>query len=317
MNFSEQPPSKQWAALKYRGEKFAEVWFKPEGEPLGLTFRIPRDSFQMPGVGPRLTAELLLKAVGVANEEVESWRLDGVPPPGVDGSNPALGHPLPPPPQEVTHLTVHLSIKPPPPVDAPQESGGAEKSGEPDTLLEQWQGLQARWNAILALEVTIDMLRQGMERLQSELQASLNKTLSTEEKLHALNADLAVWNKAKSRVHYALPKVKEFLHRATWAVGTPERKALGELFKDLGQPGAPLPPVDRVPEQLDSLLKARQALSAHGTTVHQECKNISSDIERALRMLQMNAARNADLKRRAAGPKGKFFKDFRRVSGID
>ena len=51
VNFSEQPPSKQWAALKYRGEKFAEVWFKPEGQPLALTFRIPQASFQIPGMG--------------------------------------------------------------------------------------------------------------------------------------------------------------------------------------------------------------------------------------------------------------------------
>jgi hypothetical protein len=36
MKFSEQPPSEQWAALKYRGEKLAEVWFKPEGEPFSI-----------------------------------------------------------------------------------------------------------------------------------------------------------------------------------------------------------------------------------------------------------------------------------------
>src|ERR1700733_6748959 len=74
VNFSEQPPSKQWAALKYRGEKFAEVWFKPEGEPFDLTFRIPQRSFQIPGMDQELTTENLLKAVGVATEEVESWR---------------------------------------------------------------------------------------------------------------------------------------------------------------------------------------------------------------------------------------------------
>src|SRR5262249_22958622 len=46
VNFSEQPPSKQWAALKYRGEKIAEVWFKPEDNPFALTIRIPQKSFQ-------------------------------------------------------------------------------------------------------------------------------------------------------------------------------------------------------------------------------------------------------------------------------
>ena len=79
MNFSEQPPSKQWAALKFRGEKIAEVWFKPEGEPFALTFRIPQASFQIPGMGQRLTTENLLKAVGLATEEVESWRHEAPP----------------------------------------------------------------------------------------------------------------------------------------------------------------------------------------------------------------------------------------------
>src|SRR5712692_7676877 len=78
MNFSEQPPSKEWAALKLRGETLAEVWLKPEGEPLALLFRIPQNSFQIPGMGQRLTAENLLKAVAIATEDVESWRQGGV-----------------------------------------------------------------------------------------------------------------------------------------------------------------------------------------------------------------------------------------------
>src|SRR6266567_206975 len=92
VNFSEQPPSKQWAALKYRGEKFAEVWFKPEGEPFALTFRIPQSSFQIPGMGQLLTTENLLKAVGLATEEVESWRHEGTPQSGMNGSHSELKH---------------------------------------------------------------------------------------------------------------------------------------------------------------------------------------------------------------------------------
>src|SRR5437868_7587879 len=97
VKFSEQPPSKQWATLKYRGEPFAEVWFKPEGEPFALTFRIPPSSFQIPGMAQRLTAENLLKAVGLATEEVESWRHDGASPSGMNESHGELRHPLPPP----------------------------------------------------------------------------------------------------------------------------------------------------------------------------------------------------------------------------
>src|SRR5437763_192193 len=97
MNFSEQPPSKQWATLKYRGAKIAEVWFKPEGEPFALTFRIPQESFQNSGLGQQLTAENLLKAVALAPEEVDSWRHRDVSHAGMNGSNPELRNPLPPP----------------------------------------------------------------------------------------------------------------------------------------------------------------------------------------------------------------------------
>jgi len=48
VNFSYQPPSKQWSVLKFRGETIAEVWFKPDENPFSLMFRIPQATFQIP-----------------------------------------------------------------------------------------------------------------------------------------------------------------------------------------------------------------------------------------------------------------------------
>jgi hypothetical protein len=301
VNFSEQPPSKQWATLKYRGEPFAEVWFKPEGEPFALTFRIPRKSFQIPGMGQRLTTENLLKAVGIATEEVESWRHEGACHPGMNGLDPGLGHPLPPPPQAVTHLNLHVSLKPPPQAIAPDEGG------EPEIPEAKWQDLEARWKAILGLEASVETLRISMEALRAEMEASSSRALGAEEKLHALNADVAQWNKAKSRALYALPKAREFIHRSIWATGTPERKKLEELFKNHIRPRVPCPQMDQVVEQLESLLKDRQVLSAHGVSVYQECKSISADVQGALRTLLSNAGANATKKRGATGARGKSF----------
>lgn len=301
MNFLELPPSKQWAALKYRGEKFAEVWFKPEGEPFSLVFRIPPTSFQTPGIGPALTTENLLKAVGIATDEVESCRHEGVSPSGMSGANLELKAPLSPPPPDVPFLILYVNLTPPPQAAAPKESG------ESQTLLEKWQALEARWKYIVGLEVVIDTLRLNMEGLRTEMEAASKKTLNTEEKLHALNSDVALWNKAKSRVIYALPKVREFIHRATWALGTPERKLLEELFKNAVPSEIPVSRMDKVREELESLLKDRQVLSAHGTTVSQECKSIATDIQGALRTLQSNAAANARKDRDKTRKKGKFF----------
>jgi hypothetical protein len=311
VNFSEQAPSKQWATLKYRGEKFAEVWFKPEGEPFSLTFRIPQESFRIPGLAQLLTAENLLKAVGIATEEVESWRHDGPSLSGMDGSGLESGHPLAPPPQDIPHLNLYVRMNPPPEAEAPNESGESEIPEE------KWQELEARWNTILGIEASIDTLRISLEGLRTEMEASARKTLMADEKVNALNADLATWNKAKSRVHHALPKVKEFIHRFTWATGAPERKKLEEFFKNDIRPHLPASEIHKVREELENLLKDRQVLSGQGTTVYQECKNISGDIQGALRTLQANAAVNAKRKRRANQPGGKFMKDLRRLSGAE
>jgi hypothetical protein len=311
MNFAEQAPSKQWAALKYRGEKFAEVWFKPEGDPFALTFRIPQESFHIPGMGQNLTTENLLKAVAVAPEEVESWRHGDVSHSGADGPDPELRNLLPPPPEDVPHLDIFVRLKPPPQAVAPKESG------EPVVPSAKWEDLEARWKAILALEVAMDTMRINLEGLKGEMEASLKKTLTPEEKLHALRADVAHWTKAKSRVHHTLPKVREFIHRSVWAMGTPERKQLGELYKNHIQPQIPFPQMDKVLEQLEYLQKDWQILSAHGVTVHQECKSISTEVQGALRTLQTNAAVNANRKKHANSPKGKFFKQIRKWSGAD
>ncbi len=300
MNFSEQPPSQQWAALTCRGEKIAEVWFKPEGEPFGLTFRVPRESFHLPGMGQRLTTENLLRAVAIATEEVASWGLGGVTHSGTNGSNPELRNPLPQPPPDVSHLRIDVRLKPP-------QAVAHRERGAPEVPEETWQVLDARWKALLGVEAALDTLRISMEGLRAELEASWGKALTADEKAHALAADVVQWNKAKSRVHHALPKAKEFIHRATWAMGTPERKRLEELFRNHIQPRVPFPELDRVFEQLESVHKDRQVLAAQGTTVYQECRSIAADVQAALRTLQSTAAANAAQKRRAAGKKGKFF----------
>jgi hypothetical protein len=305
VNFSEQPPSKQWAALKYRGEKIAEVWFKPEGEPFALLFRVPHGSFQIPGVAQQLSPESLLKAVGIAADEVESWRCEGA----VDAAS-ELGHPLPPPPDDDAHLDLQVRLKPP--ANESALSPAASERGEagtptPEVPAEKWQDLEVRWRAILGLEANIDALRLRMDSVRVELESSLKKTLTPDERVHALNADVAQWNKAKSRAHFALPKAKEFIHRATWADGAPEKKKLDDIFKNQIQPRIPFPELDKVPEQLDYLQKLRQVLSAQGTTVYQECQTVLASIQSTLRTLQTNAAAIAANRKFTRGTKGKYF----------
>jgi len=279
------------------GEVIAEAWFEAEGEDSTLVLRVPRDRLQTADMSRRLTLEHLLKAAAVSNDEVESWRLADV----SHSDDSELSHPLPPPPTDATHLTVYVHLKPQ--AQAPADDESAEQEIPP----EKWQALEVCWKTILGLEASIDTSRLGMDGLRAELETAFKRSMTVEEKLNALQGDVAQWNKAKSRVHHALPKVREFIHRATWALAVPERKRMEDIYKSHIEPRNPLPQVDRVREQLEHLQKDRQVLFAQGNAVYQECRAILAEIQRAVSMLQRNAADNARRKRDAKSQKGKHF----------
>jgi len=175
----------------------------------------------------------------------------------------------------------------------------------PEDPREKWETIETRWKSVLGLESTIDTMRISMEGLRLEMENASKRMLTTEERLHSVSIDVVQWNKAKGRIHYALPKVKEFIHRATWAKGTPERKRLQELFKDPIRPELSLAEMDKVLEELEIVRKDRQILSGQGVTVYQECKAIAGDVQSALRTLQSNASMRAIKKKGATGVKRK------------
>ncbi len=188
------------------------------------------------------------------------------------------------------------------PVDAAGPDGGGA-----DIALQKWQALEVLWKTILGLEASLESSRLSMDALRAEMENAFKKQLAVEEKLHALQSDVAQWNKAKNRIHYALPKVREFVHKATWALGQPERKRLDEVYRNNIEPRVALPDIDKVREQLEHLQKDRQVLFAQGNSVYQECRGIMGEIQRALSTLQRNAADNSFRKRSAKKEKGKFF----------
>lgn len=170
----------------------------------------------------------------------------------------------------------------------------------------KWQDLEARWKAILGIEAATDSLRVSIEGTLSQLEASLKKTLTIEEKSYALRADIAQWERAKNRVHYMLPRMKDFIHRAIWALGSPERKRLGELYKERIQPQIPFPEMNEILKQLEDLQKDWQVLSGLGKAVHQESRAISAEVAGAVSTLQNNA--KAQRIKLANTSKSRFFK---------
>ena len=136
-----------------------------------------------------------------------------------------------------------------------------------------------------------------MDGVRGELESAGRAALTGDEKVHALQADVAQWNRVKSRVHHTLPKLREFVHRATWATATPERKRLEEVIETHIGPRVPFPELDRVREQMEHLQKDRQVLSAQGTAALQEGRGLAAEIQRALATLRRNAADRGRAKR--------------------
>jgi hypothetical protein len=259
---------------------------------------------------------------------VESWHHGDDAHPGNNGAHPDFKMALPPPPPDVHHVEIHVRLKPgvrdqdsgirsqetgirrqesvtsslsPDPCPLTPDAGGPEISAA------QWQDLEALWKGILGLEATVDALRASMESLLNEMESSLRRSLTIEEKSYALRADVTQWERAKTRLQFALPKMRDFIHRAVWALGAPERKRLDEVHKDHIQPHVPVPQMNQLLKQLEDLRKDRQILSELGRTVHQECKGISANVQGALRTLQNNAV-NAQRKKSGGGSKGRFLK---------
>ncbi len=226
----------------------------------------------------------MLISAGVPPERVEGWEVAGESFAGLGGANPELKRLLPPPPPGADHLVVTARLVPAcAPADVPPEA---------------WQTLDGVWQAILGLESGIDSLRLSVDALRAEMESAHRRPLVMEEKVHALQADVAQWNQAKGRVHHALPKARDFVHRATWAATAAERKRLGELYETHIAPRVPFPGMDGERERLEHLQKDRQVLLSQGTTVANECRAVLAEVQRALDALRRNAA---DRARKARG----------------
>lgn len=299
MNFSDRIPSSEWAVVKLLEEEIAEAWFKPDGEAQTLVFRVPRSRFEEYDFDRQLTVEDLLKAAAISIEEVDSWQFLDESHSSMEGTNPELNRLLPSPLPDSAHLTVHVLIKP------LAQAAALTETGAQDVPPEKWQALDACWKAILGLEASMDVLRLSMDGLRSEMESAFKKPLAVEEKVNALQADVSQWNKGKNRVHYALPKVREFIHRAIWALAQPERKRLEEIVKSHIESRIPFTELDQIREQLEHLQKSRQLLLAQGNAVNQEGRGILADVQRTLSTLQRNAMENARRKRSAGRNKGK------------
>lgn len=185
----------------------------------------------------------------------------------------------------------------------------------PEVSSALWDELESHWKTVMGLEANIEALRVSAESLMAEMECSFKQSLSPEEKLHAMRADVTQWTKEKRRVHDTLPKLKDVIRRSVWAMTSPERKRFAELYQSHIQPRVPFPRADELLRELEALQKDRHVLYTNSQTVCLESRTIQSGCQGALRTLQSNAIANMKKKQNAAKG-GKFFKDVRKAAGL-
>jgi hypothetical protein len=276
----------EWSPLDHLLDEIADAWYRPEGERSLFRFRVARER-----LAESVTIERLLAAASIPVEEFESCRI------GDDFHN-DLSMSLNPIDGEA-FCEIEVATKP----RSDDEIVVESESGE--ITADVWHALETAWKSIATLESTIDGLRLSMGGLASEMDSAFKRPLSTEDKLHALQADMAQWSKAKSRITYSLPKVREFVHRATWAAAAEDRRQLAAIAKQHIEPRVPFANPNETRRKLELLLKDRQVLLAQGNAVNQECRSILSEVQRAASTLQRNASERAKNKRRGGWEKGK------------
>ena len=233
---------------------------------------------------------------------------------GMNGFNPELGYPLPPPPPDVTHLEIYVRLKP------PSQAVARNESGEDEAPSAKWDSLEARWKAILGLEATMDSFRISMESLLAEMEASLKKTLTMEEKLHAPRP--RTWRSgARPKTAFIMPcrrcESLSIVPTGRWAPpkGNGWRNSTRTTFNLI----LPFSQMDNVMEQLEYLqkdrrtptIRARRDGLSSNAKFRRECPGGLEDTAEPGRC-------ECPRKRKGAtGPKGKFFKSIRRWSGAD
>jgi hypothetical protein len=150
----------------------------------------------------------------------------------------------------------------------------------------KWRELEARWRAILGLEANIEALRIRLKGFWEEMEATFKSALPVCERRHASGVALSQWTKAKSRVQDALPKAKDFVQRATWVRSTPERRRLGELFKNADGVILPASSLDQTLNELERMRGGLQHLLACGWAVSSECKSVAFVFAEAMKRME-------------------------------
>ena len=277
MDFSKRAPSTKWTTLTYEGAVVAQVWFKPEGNPVGLQFLMPTRAFQLPDLENHLTMANLLKTVQIELKEIQSWTCSGIVHEGMNGTNPDFNKRIGP----------SSNSSDPVPIDVLLNSGHAS-----EITPEQWNDLASRWDKIALLESEISRIRTEAERLCAKLDSLWNTTLTLEDK-YASRLDIAKWEEAKKRIPHLRPELIGFLK--SWnsiaAASIETKSRFVELIKTRNSSFSQME-MSNALNELESIRKNRQVWISRGNDLCNLAQGVMSRAQVVLGQLKSSAKAN-------------------------
>jgi len=214
MNFAAISASQAWEPISIADSAPDSfwVWFKPPSVPQGFVARFADGAFTQPSSTEPLTMRKLLSAVGVDARWVAMWQQFGVPVDSQNGTTPYLDQPISGPaagvvPDIVVYVQMMVATTVPQAM-APQAMAPA--SHETSVTLNILANIEASWNSSLEIEKELTVRRKRLADMLGRLN-TLNRDLSTDERLSATRQDIDEWTNARRWLREAAGRLSRFI----------------------------------------------------------------------------------------------------------
>lgn len=302
--FNARPASVNWEPylLVDSLQLWAWVWFKPTFLPQGLVVKIPDETYQKYPQRHELTLRSILDTVGIEPSQVLMWYLYGTPCESQNGTNPLLDQAIPDPPAGVDpniHICMQVAqphavpaVQPPP---LPQPT--AHSSTNSHRAADLFELMESDWQASTKIEKDLTVRRKQLVDMANRLN-TLNRDLSSEERMHADNQDKAAWQDARRWMRDVAARVSRYIKEQDMGETTyaGKKKWIQQIYQDYVEPRRDFDGMEQAQREFESYRKMVQTLLGH---MHTAYSNAAQDGERRAQQVLSQIASKA----RRGGPR--------------
>lgn len=275
MYLTQRNPSASWEPLPLdpTGQAVVWVWFRPATAPDGIVFSVPAQLFGSPIVSQRLTVRQLL-ATAAIESPIAYFIIGGQSFDAAGGTSPMLDSVLAPAAGgnnlDVTVMTVPMmpmawpqAVTPGPDYAAQQAQTAAYAPSGSGVDAQLLDAMDSVWNGVVQLEVRVSSLRKDLGGAVARI-SSLNRDLTSHERLACDSKDLAEWSDARRWLRDSLSVLQRAIKEIDVGTtsGAGKRNRFEEIYQNHVVPRIPLPGLMQVVNEFESYRKILQGVVA-------------------------------------------------------